>query len=79
MPDHGKAKLAALACRAMLDGLDCSDDERLTVLANLAVWTWQDAIINPPVTRADAMLRWFAQIQRDVDEHEPVARVAPDA
>jgi hypothetical protein len=68
MPDRGKAKLAALACRAMLDGLDCSDDERLTVLANLAAWAWQDASIDP-YTRADAMLRWFATIQRDVDEH----------
>jgi hypothetical protein len=66
MPDHGKAKLAAIAIKAMLDGLDCSDDERLTVLANLAAWAWQDVVTDD---HHDAMLRWFATIQRDVDEH----------
>lgn len=63
--DQGKAKIAAVAIKAMLDGLKCSDDERLTVLANLAAWAWQDVAT---ADRHDALMRWFAIIARDVEE-----------
>jgi hypothetical protein len=66
--DHGKCKLAALATKALLDGLDCNDDERLTVLANLAAWAWQDV---PAYARDDAMLRWLAIVQRDASRPRP--------
>jgi hypothetical protein len=62
--DHGKCTLAATAIEALLDGLGCNEDERLTVLANLAAWTWQEVATE---NREGALVRWLALVKHDAE------------
>ena len=62
--DHGKCTFAAAAIEALLKGLECNDDERLTVLANLAAWTWQNV---DGEERDAALMKWLALVRHDAD------------